>query len=81
MLNSSNGNNEQKDLTDKYKKLVMEVGEVWKIFKDFLGLFQQKFINKISSIQTSCFEKDAICLDAIKKVTQYESLISRTARI
>jgi hypothetical protein len=67
-LSSSNGNNEQKDLTDKYKKLVMEVGEVWKIFKDFLGLFQKKFINKISSIQTNCFEKDAICLDAIKKV-------------
>jgi hypothetical protein len=46
----------------------MEVGEIWKIFKDFLGLFQKKFINKIGSIQSNCFEKDAICLDAIKKV-------------
>ena len=47
----------------------MEVGEIWKIFKDFLGVFQKRFINKIMMIQGNCFEKDAICLDAIKKVT------------
>lgn len=68
VLTSSSGNNEQKDLSDKYKKLVMEVGDVWKTFKDFLSLFQKRYINKISIIQSKCFEKDAICLDAIKKV-------------
>jgi hypothetical protein len=55
----------------------MEVGEIWKIFKDFLSLFQKRFITKILTIQGNCFEKDAICLDAIKRV-EFNPRTSRT---
>ena len=58
-------------MVDKYKKLIMEVGDIWKTFKDFVGLFQNRFIDELSNLQGKCFEKDAICLDALKKVFEY----------
>lgn len=68
MKNSSSGNNEQKDIFNKYNYLIKETGNIWKIFKDFVSLFQKRFIDHLSDLQTACFEKDAICLDALRKV-------------
>lgn len=67
-MNSSSGNNEQKELSEKYRKLVMEVGEIWKLFKGFAQLIQPRFMDRLSVLQTKCFEKDAACLDHLKTV-------------